>query len=186
MPEKKPRKKPKEPQKIDPAVWLAIKTAVCAGAGYSETARRFGVSVFAIMQKARRNHWPTGSRIEQRVKVLQEARYKAREHYKPYAQQRDSNDETVEAIAQSWSERAEAHRMLSFGLAHGALKEAAKSGLPALQNWRDISMADSVARRSAGLEDKAPEVLNIGLSLVNERLEMLSVSLPRDARALES
>ena len=103
---KKPRKKPKAPQVIAREVWVAIEKACCGGLGYSECARKFGVSVFAIMARARRNKWPVGSRIQRRVEALQEARYKARERYKPYEQQRNSNAQVTEAIAESWVKKA--------------------------------------------------------------------------------
>ena len=90
---KKARKKPKAPQVIAPEVWVAIEKACCGGLGYSACARKFGVSVFAIMARSKRNKWPVGSRIQRRVEALQEARYKARERYKPYEQQRNSSEE---------------------------------------------------------------------------------------------
>jgi hypothetical protein len=122
---KKPRK---PPQQIDEATWLAIEKAVCAGLGYSAAARQFDVSVFAIMQRARRNNWPVGSRIQRRVEALQEARYKAQECYKPYEEARNANEKAIEAVATNWSERGEMHRQLAFNLANGALAAAARTG----------------------------------------------------------
>ena len=145
---RKARKKPKAPQVIAPEVWVAIEKACCGGLGYSACARRFGVSVFAIMARSKRNNWPVGSRIQRRVEALQEARYKAREHYKPYEQQRNGNAEVIEAVAQSWAEKGEQHRALAFDLANSELRKAAKAGLP-VKYWRDASLADRspVARR---------------------------------------
>ena len=119
---KKARKKPKAPQVIAPEVWVAIEKACCAGLGYSAAAREFGVSVFAVMARSKRNKWPVGNRIQRRVEALQEARYKARERYKPYEQQRNSNAQVTEAIAESWTEKGEAHRSLVYGMTNTALK----------------------------------------------------------------
>ena len=113
---KKARKKPKAPQVIAPEVWVAIEKACCAGLGYSAAAREFGVSVFAVMARSERNKWPVGNRIQRRVEALQEACYKARERYKPYEQQRNSNAQVTEAIAESWTEKGEAHRSLVYGM----------------------------------------------------------------------
>ena len=173
--QKKLRKKPKAPQKIPAQVWVAIEKACCGGLGYSECARKFGVSVFAIMQRSKRNNWPVGSRIQRRVEALQEARYKARERYKPYEQQRNSNAQVTEAIAESWAERGEQHRAVAFQLAHDSLKAAAKKGLP-IESWRDADLADKTARRNAGLDDSKARKVSIGMTLINQRLD--SIQLP--------
>jgi hypothetical protein len=175
---KKLRKKPKAPQVIAPEVWVAIEKACCGGLGYSACARKFGVSVFAIMARSKRNKWPVGSRIQRRVEALQEARYKARERYKPYEQQRNSNAQATEALAESWAERGEAHRALAFDLAHTALREAARKGLP-IESWRDADLADKSARRNAGLDDSDAHNVSIGMALINYRLEHMH--LPKDA-----
>jgi hypothetical protein len=175
---KKPRKKPKVPQVIAPEVWVAIEKACCGGLGYSECARKFGVSVFAIMQRSKRNNWPVGSGIQRRVEALQEARYKARERYKPYEQQRNSNAQVTEAIAESWTEKGEAHRSLVYGMTNTALKKVAKTP-PPLESWSDIERADKAGRRSCGLDDsEATRNINDGLQLINQRLEM--ADLPKE------
>jgi hypothetical protein len=176
---KKARKKPKAPQKIDKAVWLEIEKAVLAGLGYSEAGRKFGVSVFAIMARARRNHWPVGSRIQRRVEALQEARYKAREHYKPYEETRNGNEEVIQAVAESWAEKGEAHRSLVHGITTAALKKIAHAP-PPIENWADVERADKADRRSCGLDDsERNQTINIGMQMVEARL--LSLELPRDA-----
>ena len=177
---KKPRKKPKAPQQIDPATWLAIEKTCCGGLGYSECARKFGVSVFAIMARARRNKWPVGSRIQRRVEALQEARYKARERYKSYEQQRDSNAQVTEAIAESWTEKGEAHRSLVYGMTNTALKKVAKNP-PPLESWSDVERADKAARRACGLDDsEATRNVSIGMQLINQRLEIITAELPKE------
>ena len=51
---KKPRKKPRSPQVIDEATWLAIEKAVCAGMGFSEASRAFNIrSPHAIIMRSR-------------------------------------------------------------------------------------------------------------------------------------
>jgi hypothetical protein len=175
---KKARKKPKAPQVIAPEVWVAIEKACCAGLGYSAAAREFGVSVFAIMARSKRNNWPVGSRIQRRVEALQEARYKARERYKPYEQQRNSNARATEALAESWAERGEQHRSLIYDMIHAALKKVAKSP-PPLEDWSSIEKADKAARRACELDHETHSV-NIGMQMVNSRLEHL-IHLPKDA-----
>ena len=158
---------------------MAIEKACCAGLGYSEAARRFGVSVFAVMARSKRNGWPVGNRIQRRLEALQEARYKARERYKPYEQQRDSNAQVTEAIAESWAEKGEAHRSLVYGMTNTALKKVAKNP-PPLESWSDVERADKAGRRACGLDDsEAARNVSIGMQLIEFRLA--NIHLPPDA-----
>jgi hypothetical protein len=177
---KKPRKKPRPPQVIAPQVWLQIEKACCAGLGYSAAAREFGVSVFAVMARSKRHGWPVGSRIQRRVEALQEARYKARERYKPYEQQRSSNAQVTEAIAESWAEKGEAHRSLVYGMTNAALQKVAGNP-PPLESWSDIERADKAGRRACGLDDsEAARNVSIGMQLINQRLEFITADLPKE------
>jgi hypothetical protein len=170
---KKLRKKPRPPQLISLETWKAIELAIVAGGlGYSETGRKFGVSPYAIMMKARRHGWAVPSKIAERTRALQ-ARYMACES------DRNSNEEVIQAVAQSWAERGEQHRAVAFQLAHDSLKAAAKKGLP-IESWRDADLADKSARRNAGLDDSDAHNVSIGMALINYRLEHL-IHLPKDA-----
>jgi hypothetical protein len=172
---KKLRKKPKAPQVIAPELWVAIEKACCGGLGYSECARKFGVSVFAIMQRSKRNNWPVGSRIQRRVEALQEARYKARERYKPYEEARNSNTRATEALAESWVERGEQHRSLIYEMTNTALKEVVKSP-PALENWSDIERCDKAGRRATGLDHEEAHNINVGMQLIEYRLSQINLA----------
>ena len=175
MPAKK-RKKHKSPQTIEPATWEAVKAACVAGIGYSEAARVFGIrSPHAIIMKSRRDRWPIPNRVEQRVQALQ-ARLQRRSEA---AQERRGNDATTETLAQSWTEKGEAHRALAFQLAHDSLCKAAKIGLP-VEDWASAERADRMARRSAGLDDsQAARNINVGMQLIEYRLSQ--INLPPDA-----
>ena len=91
---------------------------------------------------------------------------------------RHCNDQAVEIIAQSWAERGEQHRLLAFQLAHNSLKTAAKRGLP-IEDWRDADLADKTARRNAGLDSEEGSRIQIGLALIETRLQ--AINLPKDA-----
>jgi hypothetical protein len=171
-PKKARRKKaPKPPQAIDEATWRNIEAAICIGGlGYSECGRKFNVSPHAIMMKAKRHGWAVPSRIAERTKALQ-ARYKACES------DRNSNEEVIQAVAQSWAERGEQHRILAFQLAHNSLKTAAKRGLP-IEDWASAEKADKMARRGAELDHETHSV-NLNMQLINWRLE--HIHLPKDA-----
>ena len=169
---KRSRKRPRPPQAISPETWKAVEAAICIGGlGYSECGRKFNVSPHAIIMKAKRHGWAVPSRIAERTKALQ-ARYKACES------DRNSNEEVIQAVAQSWAERGEQHRLLAFQLAHNSLKRAAKRGLP-IEDWRDADLADKTARRNAGLDSEEGSRIQIGLALIETRLQ--AINLPKDA-----
>ena len=175
---KKPRKPRAQPQLIDEPTWKAVEAAICIGGlGYSEAARKFGIEPHAIMMKAKRHGWAVPSRIAERTKALQ-ARYKACES------DRNSNEEVIQAVAQSWAERGEQHRLLAFQLAHDSLKTAAKRGLP-IEDWRDADLADKTARRkapSAGESNFVAWMLEFAAALSKSHcvpLVILDLSMPR-------
>ena len=170
---KRPRKKPRKPQQISEATWLAIEKAVVAGMGYSEAARVFGIRcAHAIIMRSRRDKWPVPSRVEERARQLQDSLQRRSEAAE---QRRDGNEITTETLARSWAERGEQHRAVAFQLAHDSLKAAAKKGLP-IESWRDADLADKTARRNAGLDDSKARKVSIGMTLINQRLD--SIQLP--------
>ena len=170
---KRSRKKPRPPQAISPETWKGVEAAICIGGlGYSECGRKFNVSPHAIIMKAKRHGWAVPSKIAERTKALQ-ARYKACES------DRNGNEEVIQAVAQGWAERGEQHRLLAFQLAHNSLKRAAKRGLP-IEDWRDADLADKTARRNAGLDSGEGTRISIGMALINDRLEVLAETLPKE------
>jgi hypothetical protein len=172
LPEK--ARKPQH-QRIAVETWKAIETVICVGGmGYSEAARKFGVTPHRIMMRAKRHGWAVPSKIAKRVEALQ----KSVTERAVCEGNRACNDQAVEIIAQSWVEKAEAHRAIAFDLAHTALREAARKGLP-IESWRDADLADKSARRNAGLDDSDAHNVSIGMALINYRLEHMH--LPKDA-----
>jgi hypothetical protein len=174
---KKARKKPRPPQAISQETWKAVEAAICIGGlGYSEAGRKFGIEPHAIMAKARRGAWPVPSVIQKRVEALQRGRFKTAERYK---EARGGNEEAIEIAAESWAQKAERHRVLAFDFAHSALKAAAKTP-PPIESWRDVDLADRCARRNAGLDSEEGSRISIGMALINDRLEVLAETLPKE------
>jgi hypothetical protein len=168
------RQKPRKAQVIAPEVWLAVEKAVCAGMGYSQAARAFGIrSPHAIIMKSRRDKWPVPSRVEERARQLQDSLQRRSEAAE---QRRDGNEITTETLAQSWAERGEQHRVLTFNLAHSELKAASKRGLP-IQDWSAAEKADRMARRAAGLDSEEGTRISIGMEMINQRLD--TIDLPK-------
>ena len=142
------------------------------GLGYSEAGRKFGIEPHAIMMKAKRHGWPVPSKIAKRVEALQ----KSVTERAVCERNRACNDKVVDVIAESWAERGEAHRALTFNLAHSELKASYKRGLP-IEDWSAAEKADRMARRAAGLDSEESTRISIGMAMVNQRLE--NIDLPK-------
>ena len=163
---------------IDEATWEAVKSACVAGMGYSKAAKTFGIrSPHAIIMRSRRDKWPIPSRVEERARQLQaslQTRSEAAE------QRRDFNAVTTETLAQDWVSRGEAHRALIYELTKTALRRLGNKP-PPLEAWADFERADKAARRACGLDDcEATRNINIGMQLINQRLEIVTTELPKE------
>jgi hypothetical protein len=168
----KARKKHKEPQVIDSETWKAVEAAICVGGfGYTECGRKFHISPHAIMMKAKRHGWAVPSKIAKRVEALQ----KSVTERAVCERSRACNDKAVDVIAESWAERGEQHRVLTFNLAHSELKAASKRGLP-IEDWSAAEKADRMARRAAGLDSEKSTRISIGMEMISQRLD--SIQLP--------
>ncbi len=53
--------------------------------------------------------------------------------------------------ASDWARRGDAHRELVFNVAHGAF---AKAKLQSPRTWKEAKLADEMARRACGLDDR--------------------------------
>ena len=173
---RKPRKKAR--QQISLQTWETIKLAVVNGMGFSEAAKAFHVNVHTVIMRSRRDRWPTSSRVEERARLLQASLQRQSEAAQ---ERRNGNEQAIEAAAQSWAEKGEAHRSLVYGITTAALKKIAHAP-PPIENWSDIEKADRAGRRSAGLDDsERNQTINIGMQMIQTRLESLTLSLPKDA-----
>jgi hypothetical protein len=174
---KKPRKPRCSPQVISPATWEAVKSACIAGMGFSEAARTFGINnAHAVIMKSRAQQWPIPSRVQERACQLQRQLQRQSEAAQ---EARNGNEEIIEAVAESWAQKGEAHRALAFQIATSELKKIAKAP-PAVESWRDVDFLDRIGRRSAGLDDsERNQNINIGMQLIEYRLSQ--INLPPDA-----
>ena len=145
--------------------------------GFSEAARTFGINnAHAVIMKSRAQHWPIPSRVQERARQLQQQLQRQSEAAQ---EERNCNDQAVEAAAQSWAEKGEAHRSLVYGMTNTALRKVAKTP-PPLESWSDVERADKAGRRACGLEDsEAARNVSIGWQLINQRLQIITADLPK-------
>ena len=71
-------------------------------------------------------------------------------------------EKVADMLEEDWKSKGSAHRRLVFDKANSALREA---NLPAPRTWKDAQIADSMARKAAGLEDSEntkSTIVNVG------------------------
>lgn len=148
--------------------WSGVQRLVETGTvGYSEAAKKMGVSVAALRQRAYRERWLSPERVRKAAGVLC----------------RVMPEEVLEDAADSWRERGDRHRLRVFDLAHEALQRA---DLPAPKTWRDAQVADNMARKAIGLdEDSAKGSHFINVQWMQETIGSVASRLDQDQEAGE-
>ena len=160
--QKKSAKPAASRQKISRETWAAIKSACISGMSYAEASRAFGIRIpETILMKSKREHWPVPNRVEQRSRALQ------------------TNVLATETLAANWVEKAEQHRALAFQLAHDSLKAAAKKGLP-IEVGETLIWPIKPPVATRGLDSEEGARISIGMALINDRLEVLAETLPKE------
>lgn len=128
--------------------WDAIRERIHVQAGgkagpttltVTEAAKEFSLNRQAIYARAIRHGWRTITNAE-KIKLIKKTR--------------------------NWSESAEDHRELAFRVGHDSVKKF-KAKTP--KTFRDLDIADRIARRAAGLDNA--EVIQQTLVHINEAIE---------------
>ena len=150
--------------------------SVSAGWAIRNAVAEFGVSPHAIM----------GAYANGMDGLCLRESQSARRRYKPVIKasvkvDRNSNEEVIRAVAESWAETRRAHRLLAFDFAHNSLKAAAKqvcrSRLGETRRW-----PTAAAPQSAGLDSEEGSRIQIGLALIETRPQ--AINLPRGCGGL--
>ena len=150
------------------ANWSDIRLAICGGMSYGEAEKSFGIASHVIRKRAQRDRWPTARAVKTKARTLIAER-RSENNVSDESQRVTTvlEPDITERLADSWVDRAEKHKLLAFNIAHGALKGAK---VPQIRHWGDIDTADKMARRAAGLDSTEKNTVNIGLTLVNQRI----------------
>ena len=130
------------------ADWSAIRSAIENGSSMEKVASRFGVKRETIKKRAQRGGWILPSDIEKLA-------LQGKPPLSPKLSPKESKATALALIAESWAEKGEEHRRLTFEKAHHAIRNAK---VDAPKNWRDFEIADKVARKAAGLESGDSQV----------------------------
>lgn len=136
---KEPLKRKK--QRIPKEVWAAIREGYEQGLKVEELSRKYGVSEDTIVVTSHTGKWNITPR-----KILKEVFRGASEQLEMICQEKNLPAPPAEI---NWVDEAAKYRTMIFGKVQKALLEAAPE---APKTWRDIEIADRIARKAAGLE----------------------------------
>ena len=118
----------------------------------SEAAAKFDLTTSTVHARSTRNKWKVIGAWEKKRRAKIAAATAAE----------------IKQNGVNWSARAEKHRDLSFTIAHESMKRF-KPRRP--QNWRELDLADKIARRSAELDMDDNTQSQMLLVNINERCE---------------
>jgi hypothetical protein len=144
--------------------WTEIRSLAEQGVPYADLAQRYGLTPRQIENKSYYDGWLTPGRVN--IKALQQTAFKDKRESglsqsDPLSRTSDSPN-VAAALAETWQQKAENLRILSFETAVDAIKRA--KGLIAIETASDLKAAVHVARQATGvLDTEAPAIsLNLG------------------------
>lgn len=147
---------------VPPGVWASVRDAICAGVPEDIVIRRAGVRQMWLRARANREKWMTPQR---RMAILAEYRLDD-----PERVARVKQDLDIAAAALSADEGIK-HRAEIVSLARSKIKESVPD-LPAPRNWKELDIADKMARRAFGMEDGPQHTSMIQISLLDGSMEV--------------
>ena len=139
--------------------WTEIRSLAEQGASYQSLADTYGVEVDTINKRSFRDGWLTPARVKVKIQSLQKLQCPPEDS----APQNTASSEKVgQILAETWQQKADSLRILSFETAVDAIKRS--RGLIAIQTASDLKAAVHVARQATGvLDTEAPAIsLNLG------------------------
>lgn len=79
----------------------------------------------------------------------------------------ESTGSPIDLASDIWARRKLEHREVAYGVSHGAVRAASKGKgkIKDPTNWKDLDIADKMARRAAGLEDNDGPTVNVLINL---------------------
>lgn len=128
-------------RRIPKEVWAAIREGYEQGLKVEDLSRKYGVSEETIVVTSHTGKWNITPR-----KILKEVFRGSNEQLEMICEEKNLPAPPREV---NWVEAAADYRTMIFGKVQRALLEAAPE---APKTWRDIEIADRIARKAAGLE----------------------------------
>ena len=134
--------------------WVGARSAVESGVPMEKVAARFGIKFHTLRKKAQRQGWITPADVEKAMNQDEPGLSQS-------LSQASSKEARVALLAETWAEKGAKLRRVMFKKAFNAVKA---STVQSPKNWRDLEIADKLARRAAGL-DTADNQVNLSFSV---------------------
>lgn len=125
--------------------WTPIRSAVESGLPYAKVSQIFGIPEQTLRKQASRNRWITNTVVQKLTDSGETA-----------AVTNQSHEAIRAAITETWAEKGAKLRRVMFRKAFNAVKQ---SSVQTPKNWRDLEIADKLARRAAGLDTADNQVI---------------------------
>jgi len=143
--------------------WQAMRSLAEQGVDYDTLTEQYGVSYNAIAMRSHKEQWFTPERVKlklSRAPKLPENGVSDTVQNMPPPSHVYGKKEGI--LAETWQQKADSLRVLSFDTAVDAIKRA--KGLIAIETASDLKAAVHVARQATGvLDTEAPTIsLNLG------------------------
>lgn len=124
--------------------WDAIRIEFSHGVSIPTLAKKYEVSEGTLKARSSREKW-----IEMRPEAH------ATKTQPPVV---EAAKEVAKTVAESWAEKGERYRKMVFGKTASLVEQAT---LNPPKNWKDVEIADKIARRAAGLDNLETQVNTI-------------------------
>jgi len=139
--------------------WTEIRSLAEQGASYQSLADTYGEEIETITKRSYRDGWLTPQRVKVKIQSLQKLQCPENGDT---PQNTASSEKVGQILAETWQQKADSLRVLSFETAVDAIKRS--RGIIAIQTASDLKAAVHVARQATGvLDTEAPAIsLNLG------------------------
>lgn len=144
-----------------PIDWTEVQRASEAGVDDETLSQTYGIAKASIRQRRKRGNWLTPRKLMEQAEI---EKVKSRCRTMGSGLSRVSHGPSaLELTAQNLAQRAESYSLNVFNKV-SALAEKGLDSLPVPDSWKSFQIADTVARRAAGL-DKAQQDVTVNLAM---------------------
>ena len=166
----KERKRSKKYVRLSPQKWNDLRDDYILGhLTAKELAAKYGVAEGTIRNKAYKQNWPTLNKLRKKAEELG--------IYQPDG---SISEQKLQELAVDWALAPQKHRELMARVTKEKLTRAAEVIKPP-KDWREMEIADRIARRNLGLEDGPQDKPLININLRED--SVIDLNRPQDSRS---
>lgn len=136
--------------------WQEMRSLAEQGVDYDTLSERYGVTYSTIAVRSHKEQWFTPDRVKLKLARMSNS-HKIEDKTTPYDAPLQAKEAKKDGIlAETWAQKGESLRVLSFETAVNAIKRS--KDLITIETASDLKAAVHVARQAAGLDADAPAV----------------------------